>query len=170
MEVQDFICMQFDSIKPGIDRAIKELTQEEIAWRPGNGCNSIGLILFHIARTDDAFLVGKILGKQPVWERDKWYETLNLDPKEEGAHYTAEQVNCFPVPPVKDITAYADATRSNLIELIKEMTAEQLEAKVDTPFAGAVPVSQLLAMMIGHAQQHVGEISYLRGLQRGMDK
>jgi uncharacterized damage-inducible protein DinB len=170
MEVRDLIIMQFEGVKRSLDRTLKGLTQEEVAWRPGSGCNSIGLILFHLARTDDAFLVGKILGGQPVWDRDKWYEKLNLDPKEEGAHYTADQVNCFLVPPLADLTAFTDATRANLIAIIKELTPEQLEKKVETPFAGEVPIANLLAMMIGHAHQHVGEISYLRGVQRGMDK
>ena len=170
MDVKDLICLQFNGIKRNIDRVLNGLTQEEISWRPGSGCNSIGLILFHVARTDDGFLVGKMLGKQPVWERDKWYTKLNLDPNEAGAHYTPDQVNCFLVPPIRDIVAFADAARNNLIDHIKAMTVDELEKKVDTPFAGEVPLFHLLAMMIGHDSQHVGEMAYLRGIQRGMDQ
>ncbi len=48
MDLKEYINMELDGVKRGIGRVLNGLTQEEIAWRPACGCNSIGLILFHI--------------------------------------------------------------------------------------------------------------------------
>jgi hypothetical protein len=47
--------------------------------------------------------------------------------------------------------------------------SSQLDRIVKTPWA-EVPAGSLLAMAITHQAEHAGEMSYIRGLQKGMNK
>jgi uncharacterized damage-inducible protein DinB len=170
MALQRHIGRELSGSKMALDRALKGLTQEEICWRPASGCNSIGLILLHVARSEDGFIQARLKNEPQIWESEKWYEKLNLPVQEEGAHYTVDQVNAFKVPPLADIMAYQDAVRAKTKECLRAMTPEELERKVTFGNFGDLPVSMLFSLIVTHASQHIGEISYLRGMQRGMDK
>lgn len=170
MELKDYILMEFEGLDRGMTRAISGLTHEELAWRPSSGCNSIGLILFHVAKFEDSFTNARFQGKPEVWVIKKWYQRLNLAENEAGAHYTAEQVNAFPVPKNEDLLAYVAEVRGQTRDYINSLTPDVFEKKIALPHFGERSVAALLSVMVSHATQHNGEISYLRGIQRGMDK
>jgi hypothetical protein len=170
MELKDYILMEVEGLKRNSSRVLDTLKQPEIAWRPASGCNSIGLILFHIAKSEDHFVQG-ILRQQPeLYESGKWYEKLNVPKDEGGAHYTVDQVNAFPVPELKTLLAYYEAVRANTLEYLKSLSAADLERKITMPHFGEMSVAMIFSIITGHASGHVGEMSYLRGVQRGMDK
>ncbi|MCJ8499199.1 DinB family protein [Desulfatitalea alkaliphila] len=170
MELQRYIGIELSGLKRAQDRVLEGLTQAELAWRPASGCNPIGLILFHMARTEDALMQRMLQQKALIWHSEKWYEKLGLAEDEEGSHYTADQVNAFPMPALADILSYADAVRAKTKEKLRSMPVEAFNEKVTFPNFGEMPVGALFSFMIAHAAEHIGEISYLRGMQRGMDK
>ena len=169
MEAKEYILIELDGLDRNIKRVTDGLTQEEITWRPTYGANSIGLILFHVARSEDSFIQARLQEKPEVWETGKWYEILNVPKDEPGAQYTAEQVNAFPVPKLDDLMAYAAAVRAETKRYMESLTAESFDRKITLPRFGEMPAAVLLSLTIGHAAQHTGEISYIRGLQRGID-
>jgi hypothetical protein len=169
MEVKDYIMMELEGLKRGLDRTLNSLTQAEIMWRPACGCNSMGLILFHVARAEDSFVQARLQGKPELWESEKWFKKLNMAEGEAGSRYSADQVNAFPVPELKDLLEYFNAVRAHTMEYVKNVTPDELEKKVKLPF-GEFSTAGILSIIVSHNAQHVGEISYLRGLERGMDK
>jgi len=169
MELKGYIQNELDMLKKGITRMLNGLGQHELMWRPACGCNSIGLILFHTARSEDSFVQTRLQGKPQIWESEKWYGKLNMAENEAGAHYTVEQVNAFPVPEAKDLLAYYDSVRGYTLEYLKGLGTDVFDKKVSTPF-GEMTVAEIFSIIVRHTSQHIGEISYLRGLQRGMDK
>lgn len=170
MDLQRHIGRELSGLKSALERPLDGLTREEISWRPSCGCNSIGLILFHIARTEDSIIQSSVKGEPLIWESAKWYEKLNLPVEEEGAHYTIEQVNAFKVPPFNDLMAYYDAVRRKTKECLRGMQPEELDRNISFGNYGELPLATIFSFIVTHASQHVGEISYLRGLQRGLDK
>jgi len=170
MELQEYIGRELSGLKAALGRALDSLTQQEVSWRPASGCNSIGLILFHVARFEDSFIQARTKGEPEIWESEKWYEKLGLPADEEGAHYTIEQVNAFQVPELSAILAYSDAVRTRTKEFLRSMKPEDLDKKVSFPRFGELPTATVFSFIVAHTSQHIGEISYLRGLQRGMDK
>lgn len=170
MELKDYILMQVEGLKRGATRTLDTLTPAEISWRPAFGCNSIGLILFHIAKSEDSFIQARLREKPEIYETGNWGKKLNLAKDEAGAHYTVDQVNCFAVPPLKDMLAYYDAVRENTLEYVKSLKAADFDRKITMPHFGEMSVAAILSIIVSHTSQHMGEISYLRGLQRGMDK
>ena len=170
MELQRYIGIELSGLKMALERVLKGLTQAEVAWRPASGCNAIGLILFHMARTEDSLMQGLLQKKPLIWSSEKWYEKLGLAKDEEGSHYSVDQVNAFPVPELAKILAFADAVRAGTKEKLRSMPIEAFDEKVNFPNFGEMPVGALFSFMIAHAAEHIGEISYLRGMQRGIDK
>ena len=86
-----------------------------------------------------------------------------------------------------DLQAYFEAVRKRTLEYVKDLTPEKLDKKISlpppprdttaaktdrpqrSPFSDAT-VGSILLMNLTHLAQHVGEISCLRGHQRGLDK
>ena len=93
METKEFIRGLLERTATAITRAMDGLTPEEVAWRPSTECNSIGLILFHAARSEDSFVQGRIRGVPQIWESERWYEKLNMAASDTGSRYTREQVS-----------------------------------------------------------------------------
>jgi hypothetical protein len=186
METKELIKSGFDNAKRTIDRTLDGMTAAELTWHPRPDANSIGLILFHVIRSEDSS-VHRVQGKPQVWESAKWYQKLNKAIDDGGAHYTAEQVDKFVVPDIKDLMAYADAVRKNTLEYLNGLKPEDFDRKVEVPprppqiGPDGKPrppmrppfepiVGSMLLFTVIHISQHAGEISYLRGLKRGMDK
>lgn len=169
MELKDYIKSELEGLKRGTGRVLNTLTQQEMLWRPACGCNSMGLILFHIARSEDSMVQGTLRGQPQVWETGKWYNKLNMAENEAGSHYTLEQVNAFPVPDIKDLMQYYDTVRAKTVEYLEGISPDEFERKVKLPF-GEFSVAGMFSLIVSHTSQHLGEIAYLRGLLRGMDK
>jgi uncharacterized damage-inducible protein DinB len=167
MDLKSYIKMELDGISHGLDRLLKDLTPADLSWRPAAGCNSIGLILFHCARSEDHFVSETLSKKTQVF--DKWYKKMNKTLEDGGAHYTVDQVNAFVVPDLKDILAYWAEVRKATIVYIDSLTDADLEKKIKMPW-GEFTVAGILSLTVSHTTGHIGEMSYLRGLYRGMDK
>jgi len=171
MKTSDFILDTLERLQSAVTAAVNGLSHEELTWRPGAEANSIGFILWHQIRCEDSFIQGMIKQKPQIWVSDKWYQRLNLpeNPQDEGYGYTAEQVTAFPVPELKDLLEYAEATRTPTTKYLKDITADKLDQTIQTPL-GELTIGQSLALLLCEIAEHTGQIAYLRGLQRGLDK
>ena len=169
MDAKGLLKLSLEGLDRNLQRTTDGLTQEEIAWRPGYGANSIGLILFHVARSEDSFIQERLQEKASVWESEKWYEKLAMLKDESGAHYTADQVNAFPVPKLDGLLAYQAAVRKETLAYVETLSADDFDAIISMQPFGDMPKAFLLSLTASHAAQHLGEMSYIRGLQRGLD-
>lgn len=170
MEMHRYIGIELSSSKKAMERVLEGLTQAEAAWQPASGCNCIGLILFHVARAEDSMIQGLLQKTASIWESGKWYETLGLPKEEEGSHYTVDQVDAFKVPELSGILEYYDAVRARTKEILRGMPVDALDENITFPHYGDMPKATLFSFVAAHASQHTGEVSYLRGMQRGLDK
>ena len=170
MELVNFIQAAIDRVSQANTRVINGLSQEEVAWQPNPEANSIGLILLHATRSEDIFVQNRIRGKPQVWETGKWCEKMHLAPSETVSGYTAEQLAAFKVPDISVITAYSDAVRAETKDYLKNLTLGEFDKTVNAGRMGEVSIGTLFTIIIVHGAQHAGELSYIRGLKRGMNK
>lgn len=170
MELKEFVQAAINGSQRNIKRATDGLTKSEIAWRPGPECNSIGIILFHVIRSEDTFLQATIQHQSTVWESQKWFEKLGLPATDTGSGYTVEQIAGFKTPEPADLLAYFEAVRAKTNEFVSKLTPEAYDQKVSWGRMGDFTVGALIALVANHASQHIGEISYIRGQQRGCNK
>ena len=169
MEIREYILAELEHLSRVTGRVLDGINHEEALWQPGSGCNSIALMLFHSARFEDMVVHTRLQNKPMLWDAEKWYEKLNLPASETGAGYTIDRVDSFSVPDFKDLRAYAEAVREQTIVCIRSLPLDELEKPVKLPW-GELNIGSLIASMIGHQAQHLGEMSYVRGLKRGMNK
>jgi len=171
MEINNFILDMLNHMQQALNGAVDGLTHEELKWQPNPEANSIGFTLWHQIRCEDGLFISIAQQKPQVWISEKWYEKMNLsdDPDDSGWGYTAEQLADFPVPELKDLLGYAEAVRPQTVDYLKGMTSDDFDKKVQTPF-GELTIGQVLSLTMCELNQHTGQIAYLRGLQRGLNK
>lgn len=180
MEPKEIIRIGLENSQRVVKRTLDGLTSEELQWQPRPDANSIGLILLHMLRVEDSSTHVILQHKPQIWETGKWYEKMHKDIKDGGAHYSAEQVASFVVPPVADLTAYSEAVRSATLEYLQKQTPDDFSKNVTippppgpprpSPFGPNPTAGFMWQMLVTHLAQHAGEISYIRGLKRGLDK
>ncbi len=172
MNLSDFILDNLDRVQQALMGAVDGLTHEELTWRPGVEANSIGFILWHQVRCEDTYIQSLIRQEPQVWVSEKWYQKLNLpeNPWDNGNDYTAEQVATFPVPELKDLLSYAEAVRARTVACLKEMPPDKFDEVIQQREFGGINLGKLFSYMLCEITQHIGQIAYLRGLQRGLSK
>ncbi len=170
MELTNFVQAAIDRVNQATTRVINGLSQDEISWQPNPEANSIGLILLHAVRFEDIFIQTRMRRKSQVWETGKWFEKMHLAPSETVSGYTAEQVAAFRAPDISIITAYSEAVRAETKEYLKALAPEEFDRTINVGRMGDVSIGNLFTLIIVHIAQHAGEISYIRGLKRGINK
>jgi len=169
MELKEYIKSTLDDSKKRTTKVLDTLSQNEMIWRPASGCNPMGLILFHIIKSEDMFVQSVLRGKSQIWESEKWYKKLNMAKDEAGNGYTVEEVNSFIVPDMNGLLAYYHDVRIKTIDYLDNLTLDAFDRKVKLP-SGEFTVAEVFSIIVSRTAQHTGEISYLRGMLRGMDK
>lgn len=158
--------MEIEGLDRGYSRTLDGLTQKEIEWQPASGCNSIGLILLHVFQAEDSFMNPN--KSKMLW--NKYCARMGFDTKTETAHFkTPDDVNAFKVPKLASIKAYSAAVRKQTLAALAKAKPADFDKKIKMPW-GEMPGVAMYSIVINHATQHLGEMSYIRGIQRGMDK
>jgi hypothetical protein len=171
MEPKEFIRLSLERVKNSASRAVDGLTPAELKWQPRPEGNPIGLIYFHMFRAEDMFVQTFIQGRPRLWNRDKWGLKLNIPENDSaGMGYTAEQVAAFVPPDMAKLQEYARAVREETLEYLKGVTPEKLNEVNKATRFGEITLGQLWDIILIHLTQHAGEMLYLRGLQRGINK
>lgn len=180
MELQLFIEQTLEECKRRLYRTVQGLTAAEIARRPGPEANSIGFMLWHVARVEDRWLHRFALDGTEVWLRDGWHSRCGLPAGDTGVGYSAAQVAGFVVPPVELLQGYFDAVRQETLAYVRGVTAAELDVhprRIPFPEVSGgrglpddFTIARMFRQLIGEENQHFGQIAYVRGLQRGLDK
>ena len=170
MDLTSFIEQTLDECKRRLYRTLQGLTPAELAWQPGSEANSISFMVWHVARVEDRWLHRFAQDTTEVWERDGWYQRCGLP----------EHVASFPHPDLKDLQSYFDAVRQETLTYLRGVDARDLdvhpqripfpEVSGGRPLPDDFTIGRMFRQLIGEENQHFGQIAYLRGLQRGLDK
>jgi hypothetical protein len=169
METKDYIQFQFDFLHAALIKITDGLSAEELSWQPGVA-NSIAFLMLHIVRSEDLNIMTRLQGKQQAWVSGKWYEKFGLADNETTFGWTEEKLAAFKYPSLKEMLAYAEAVRAETKKYLAGLTPQELERIVNVSYLGDLPIGKLFARMITHLSGHVGEMSYIRGLKRGLNK
>lgn len=180
MERKDVILLGLKQVDLALNQTLSGMEQSEISWRPKNDANSIGIILFHILRIEDAFIKSFLQAKPEIWETEEWYKKFNRGIDDKGNFYTIDDLAAFIVPDIAELLDYGRVIRRETLEYIENVQPDEWNKQVinlppPPPYMTTSPwgdgtVLYLLTKLVTHSARHAGEISFLRGLKRGMDK
>ncbi len=171
MEVKDFIEDALAQEDRLLREAVDDLTPEELAWQPGPESNPIGWTIWHTLRVEDMWVQFFAQRQKELWERDGWHEKFSLPTRDNGFNHTPQQVADFPTLDLKTLLDYGAAVRAATLEFLRGLDDDGLAA---TPWADRpdiwwhnLAIASMFRQLIGEFYQHLGQIAYLKGLQRG---
>jgi uncharacterized damage-inducible protein DinB len=168
MEAKEVILRSLEQSKGYLTGALDGLTQEESAWSPGAECNSIAFILWHLTRVEDFFVNRVIQRGTEVYEREGWREKLGTPAKDMGYQYTVEQLQAWSVPKLEILRGYFDSVREKTLTFLNSIPDEKL-SEVSRPDRSPDSIGVSLGRISTEIALHAGQITYLRGVQRGLD-
>ena len=171
MELSQFIEDALNQENGLLREAVDDLTGEELVWQPGAESNPIGWTLWHMLRVEDMWVQFFAQRQTEIWERDGWHEKFGLPTRDNGFNHTPQQVAEFPALEFGTLLEYGEAVRAGTLEYLRGLSPEGLEVMpwADRPniWWHNLPVAAMFRQLIGEFYQHLGQIAYLKGLQRG---
>ena len=180
MDLKIFIKETIEDHRKRVFAAMRDLTLDEMYWKPKNDANPIGLLFWHISRVEDRLITSFVQGKQEIWISGEWHEKMNLSVEGTGLGYSLDELNKFPKLSQSLLTEYFNLVRKSTVEYLDLMPEKDLDLVLDRiPFPEykssiqyfkGFTIARAFRQLIGELDQHLGQISYIRGMQKGMNK
>ncbi|UCH51045.1 MAG: DinB family protein [Chloroflexota bacterium] len=167
MDAKELLLMSLKESHDYLTKTLDGLTQEESAWSPSPECNSISFILWHTTRVEDFFVNRVIRREKELYETKNWQEKLGTPTK--AYQYTVEELQAWPAPKLEVLIEYANSVRENTLAFLNSISLERL-SEVPRPDRSPDSIGAMLGHVSTEIAMHVGQIAYLRGMKRGLDK
>ena len=179
MELKEFTEQVLSDYRLRFLCAIEGLSPEELAWRPNPESNSIAYIVWHVTRVEDRWLQCFAKDVDEVWTRDGWSQKIGITDEGTGIGYTAEQLAQFPVVRGEDLKQYFEDVGKETTAFLQGLEPEDFDfvpERFPFPSPGAHPppayegatISRMFRQLVAEFNQHLGQIQYIRGLQKGI--
>ncbi len=156
-----------------LERVLEGLSEAELNWRPTLQSNTIGWLVWHMARVEDNWLNIQLQHRASLWERANWAAKTGIETPGNGWGQSAEEIRAMPEMNVPALMAYYKTVRAETTEYFKTMQEQDLKSIVKHP-SGDPSMDWTYDRVLGHVLaeegQHLGQISYLRGMMRGINK
>lgn len=165
MDVRALLDELFGRVPDHLHRAVDGLSAAELATAPAAGANTIGWLVWHLARVQDHH-VADLLGREQVWTTGPWPARFGLqgDPDNTGYGHRPEQVTRVRPDGPEALISYYDAVAARTAELLAGVTAADLDRVVDERWDPPVTLGVRLVSIADDDIQHAGQAAYVRGL------
>ena len=165
MDVAALLLELYGRIPPLARAAVDGLGAEDLTASPSAGANTIGWLVWHLARVQDHH-VSELLGSDQIWESGDWASRFGLapDPSNIGYGHTAAQMRAVRPDGPDLLVDYLDAVDARTRELLGSLTPGDLDRIVDRRWDPPVTMGVRLVSIADDSLQHVGQAAYLRGL------
>ena len=120
-----------------------------------------------MTRVEDFFVNRVIRRERELYETKKWQEKLGTPVKAYG--YTVEELRTWPAPKLEILREYANSVRESTLAFLNSISPEKL-SEVPRPDRRPDSIGVTLGHVTTEIALHVGQIAYLRGVKRGLDK
>jgi hypothetical protein len=153
-------------------KVVEGLTGDQLAWRPAPKAHSMGWTIWHIARCADKFAAEAAPGgpTREIWETDdlarRWgLETSLLGSNGVGTGIDDEVAATLRPPERGELLDYTRRAFSAVDTLVDDLEGDAVSREHLSFFTeGAASVGRALFSSITHANRHLGELEYIKGL------
>jgi uncharacterized protein DUF664 len=165
MDVAALLLDLYGRIPPLVEEAVLGLSADELATRPSGDANSIGWLVWHLTRVQDHH-VAELLDAQQRWTTGPWAGALGLaaDSHNTGYGHSAADVATIRPDGPDVLLDYFRAVDARTVDLLREVTAADLDRVVDRRWDPPVTLGVRLVSVADDCLQHVGQAAYVRGL------
>src|SRR5829696_9226406 len=77
MNIGELLSDALGRVRDQVPGIVEALDDDELAWRPDRGSNSIAWLLWHLTRIEDDHIAG-VAGTEQVWTSSGWYDRFAL--------------------------------------------------------------------------------------------
>ena len=181
MKLNEFVEHCLEDYRRRVYAATAPLSEEEMHWRPDAESNSIAFLIWHTARVEDRLINVFARGAEEVWTRDGWSAKIGIPEADHGVNYTLEQVAALPPITKDDLQQYFDAVRAETLDYVRSLNDDDFDSVPEDrspfpEFPASVryfrgrSINAIFRQLIGEGDQHLGQVSFIRGLKRGFGK
>jgi hypothetical protein len=165
VDVTDMLDDALSRLPDLVRDAVADLADEDLAWSPAAGANSIGWLVWHLTRVQDA-QIAPVVDAEQLWTRDGWADRFGIPDgaNDHGYGWSTDQVTALRVPSVDVLLDHLDAVNARCRELVAGLSADDLDRVIDESYDPPVTVGTRLVSVIDDAAQHAGQVGYVRGL------
>jgi len=159
----DLLLDGYDRIGQSVPDVLDGLGTDGAAWRPDDGSNSVGWLVWHLTRIMDDHLAG-LTGEEQVITSEGYAERLGLDlpAGDTGYGHDAEDVAKVRFADLGALAAYHRAVQERAAVYLATVT--DFDRVVDERWDPPVTVGVRLVSVLDDAARHIGQAQYLRGL------
>jgi uncharacterized damage-inducible protein DinB len=151
---------------PGLVRAAVEgLGPQELAWAPAPGANSVGWLVWHLIRGQDAQLA-EVADAGQVYADPRWAPRFGrpVEAADTGYGHTATEAAAVRPESAEALLEYHDAVHARARAYLADLTDGDLDRVVDRRWDPPVTLGVRLVSILDDCLQHIGQAAYLRGL------
>ena len=155
----------FGRIPDEVHVAVDGLSAADLADAPGEGCNTIGWLVWHLTRVQDHH-VAELLGTEQVWTTEPWAGRFGVvaAADDTGYGHTPEQIAAVRPDGPDALIGYYEAVAARTAGLLADVTEDDLERVVDRRWDPPVTLGVRLVSVADDDIQHAGQAAYVRGL------
>ena len=153
-------------IRPLAEEAVSGLTAEQLVTPPSAGANTIGWLVWHMARVQDHH-VAELLEADQIWMTSDWPSRFQLaaELNDVGYGHTTQQVLAVRPDGPEACMGYLDAVVDRTTGvLLGTLTDESLDRIVDRRWDPPVTLGVRIVSIADDALQHAGQAAYARGM------
>lgn len=164
MTPADLLDDAFERILQTATDAVDGLTVEQLAHRPTPEANSIGWLVWHLARVQDDH-VADVAGTEQVWTAQGFADRFDLpfDVAAIGYGQSSDEVGQVRAE-ASLLAEYLRAVHEETTSYVASLAADDLDQVVDTRWDPPVTLGVRLVSVVSDDLQHAGQAAYVRGL------
>lgn len=167
----------FDRVAEALPATLAGLDAAAVLWQPDPAANSIGWLVWHLARVEDDHLAGiaaatidrdlpadEAAGQ--VWLTDGWAARFGLPYPDRAIGYgqSGDDVAAFDVGDPEVLLGYYAAVHARTVAIVTALPEADLGIVVDDRWDPPVTAAVRLVSVINDITAHYGQAAYLRGL------
>jgi len=165
MDTAPLLLELYGRIPPLAAGAVEGLDRDQLCRAPEPGANTIGWLVWHLARVQDHH-VSELLETEQIWTGGDWARRCGLepDPSNTGYGHSAEEVRAVQPESPDVLLAYLDAVDARTKTMLESLAPGDLDRVVDKRWDPPVTLGVRLVSIADDSLQHVGQAAYVRGL------
>lgn len=154
----------FGRINEGCAMVVDGLSPGDLAHRVAPDANTIGWLVWHLARVQDSH-IADAAGAYQVWNSAGWQKRFGLpfDPAATGYGQSSDDVGAVRVQ-AELLVGYLKAVTDATDRYIESLGDADLDRVVDESWDPPVTLAVRLVSVIGDDLKHLGQAEYVRGL------
>jgi len=169
MEWKNLLIDGYGRVPEFLENVLEGLTQDDLDWQPRHDSNSIGWLIWHLTRQQDA-QTASLMGEEQLWIKDEWYVKFERPPESNdvGFGHSPEQVSAFKSPEAKTLLDYNRAVVERSKQYVSSSSETDLDRELNEPWFQPLPtVGVRLVSILDDSILHAGQAAYVRGLRQG---